>query len=94
MFNNLYYGENSSTIFAFAAGAGFAGLAYPVGLGASKMAGLVLPGVVFPSNMNPSVPAIFQGSKNALPANIGTAAGSFTGGMSSFVPGQDAGKLK
>ncbi len=93
-FNNLYYGENNSTILAFAAGSGFAGLAYPVGMGVSKLAGSVLPPIVFSSNMNPSVPAIFQGSKNALPANIGTAAGSFTGGMSSFVPSQDAGKLK
>jgi len=93
-FNNAYYGDNSSTILAFAVGAGFAGAAYPIGLGITKIAGLVLPSIVFPSNMNPNVPAILQGGRNALPANIGTAAGGIAGGMSSFVPSQDAGKLK
>ncbi|MDR6384940.1 hemagglutinin repeat-containing protein, partial [Paraburkholderia caribensis] len=93
-FNNMYYGENSSTILAFAAGAGFAGIAFPVGLGISKVAGISLPSIVFPNNMNPSIPAILQGGRSTLPANIGTAAGAFTGGISSFVPSQDASKLK
>jgi hypothetical protein len=60
----------------------------------TTIAGVVLPSIVFPSNMNPNVPAILQGGRNALPANIGTAAGGIAGGMSSFVPSQDAGKLK
>ncbi len=87
-FNNLFYGDSSSVLFASSVGATFNGAAYPIGLGLTKMTGQLLPPFVYPNGLNPNVPALLQGVRNPYPANIGAAAGSLTQGVGSFVPGK------
>jgi len=93
-FNNVYYGENSSLVYAFAVGSGFGGISYVAGLGTAKLAAFALPTFVFPKNLDPAVPAVLQGGRNAFPANLGIGAGAIAGGGSSLVPSKDVGALK
>ena len=89
VFNNVYYGENSSSIFDGAVGGFFGGTGYVV----SSLATLGLRQVTYPfvyTNLNPKVPAIFQGSPNPTPVIGGATVGSLLQGGASFVPGQTA----
>jgi filamentous hemagglutinin len=93
-FNNARYGENTSLVHAFSVGSLFGSTSYAAGLGTTKLAEYALPATVFSKNLNPAIPALFQGSTNAMPARIGAGTGGVIGGMGSFVPGKDADALK
>ncbi|CAA2110031.1 hypothetical protein [Variovorax paradoxus] len=88
-FNNTVYGENNSPIFAGALGGLFGGTGYVI----SSLATLGMKQITYPfvyNNLNPKVPALFQGTPNPTPVISGATVGSVVQGGASFIPGQPA----
>ncbi|WP_221885068.1 DUF637 domain-containing protein [Variovorax sp. DXTD-1] len=91
VFNNVYYGENNSPVFAGAVGGFFGGTGYMVSSLATLGLRQVTPPFVY-NNLNPKIPALFQGSPNPSPVVGGAIVGSALQGGASFIPGQPARK--
>lgn len=89
VFNNVYYGEVNSPVFAGAVGGFFGGTGYMVSSLATLGLRQVTPPFVY-NNLNPKIPALFQGSPNPSPVVGGAIVGSVLQGGASFIPGQPA----
>lgn len=91
IFNNMYYRENNNPIYSAALGAGLGGIGYTFGWILTQGASQVAHPFIYP-NLNPQIPALFQGIKNPLPGYLGATAGSVIGGGTSFVPSKETPK--
>ncbi|WMY09815.1 hypothetical protein [Paraburkholderia phenoliruptrix] len=92
LFNNAYYGENSSLAYASALGSLGAAGGYFVGAGTSLGLSQLLKPYVYDS-LNPALPALLQPRvPNPIPGLSGAMSGGIASGTSSFVPGKPAPK--
>jgi filamentous hemagglutinin len=87
-FNNIYYGESNSTLYAGGVGvlSGVGG--YLVGSATTRGLTQVTRPFIYP-NLNPKIPALLQGVRNPFPGFGGATAGSIVQGTSSFVPSKE-----
>jgi filamentous hemagglutinin len=85
IFNNTYYGESNSTLYAGGVGALAGAGGYLTGLATTQGLAQITRPFVYP-NLDPKVPALLQGIRNPFPGFGGAMAGSVTQGASSFVP--------
>jgi filamentous hemagglutinin len=90
-FNNIYYGESNSTLYAGGVGvlSGVGG--YLVGSATTRGLTQVTRPFTYP-NLNPKIPALLQGVRNPFPGFGGATAGSIVQGTSSFVPSKESQK--
>ncbi len=88
-FNNVYYGENNNVGYAAAVGGLAGGAGYFLGWATTLGLTQVARPIVFPSPLQPNVPAVLQGFRNPMPGLAGATGGSIVQGTASFVPGYE-----
>ncbi|WP_155646920.1 hypothetical protein, partial [Burkholderia territorii] len=88
IFNNSYYGESNSPLYAGAIGSLSGVGGYLAGLAATQGFAHIARPVIYP-NLDPKIPALLQGVRNPLPGFAGATAGSVVQGVSFFVPNKE-----
>ncbi|WP_350260404.1 hemagglutinin repeat-containing protein [Paraburkholderia bonniea] len=91
IFNNLYYGEANSPLYAGAIGSLAGAGGYGIGLVLTQGVGRLATPWIFP-NLDPKIPAVFQAVRNPLPGLTGATGGGLIGGTGAFAPGKEAQK--
>jgi filamentous hemagglutinin len=90
-FNNTYYGDSNSVLYAGGLGVLAGAGGYFFGWASTQGVASLSRPMIYP-NLNPKIPILFQGVQNPFPGFAGTTAGSIVGGASSFVPGKEVRK--
>lgn len=85
--NNGVYGRNDSVVVSSLTGGLFSYGGYIVGDKITKIAGGLLPSVVYSSAFLRDVPILLQGTINPMPSYIGGAVSSTVSGVPTFAPG-------
>ncbi len=88
-FNNVYYGENNNVGYAAAVGGLAGGAGYFFGWALTQGLTQAARPIVFPTPLQPNVPAVLQGFRNPMPGLAGATGGSIVQGTASFVPGYE-----